>query len=648
MSGNVNLGQTLSVIRIPDRLRLLATGLLLLAAGLGNAQDTSPAETPASPEFRQTLSEPERAWLRAHPVISVAQDPSWPPIEFTDERGTPSGMTADYLRLVEERLGVKFKRVKNLSWQEAYARMKRWEIDLTTSVTMSSEREPFWAFTKPYMTVPIVVVTRSDVAYIADLRELEGKPVAVVEGYVADRWIARDFPDIQRVRVKTTKDALAMLRRGDVFACVENMLVLDYYMAKLKLTDLKISGSSPYNNSQCMAVRKDWAILAGLLDRALDSISATERQAIYRKWLPLHYQSAFDYTRLWPAAAILAMGLMGLGVRTWQLSAEIRHRQQVEAALRASEQEFRSLAEAMPQIVWSTRADGWNIYFNQQWVDYTGLTLEESHGHGWSQPFHPDDQQRALNAWQRATQHHDTYSLECRLRRADGAYRWFLIRGVPLLDAAGTILKWFGTCTDIEDIKRATAEAQREQVLSKTIIDSIPGTFYLLDEQGRYTRWNSYQRDEILGQPEAQMAGLNAIDTIHPEDRAFIQARIANVLQDDKMECVEGRVLLRGGPAFIWMLMTGRRMMIAGRPFLVGTGIDITERKQAEEALRQKAEALCASNAELEQFNRAMVGRENRMIELKRELNELCRQLDLPPRYTAPEHVTPEGNPTNP
>ena len=138
---------------------------------------------------------------------------------------------------------------------------------------------------------------------------------------------------------------------------------------------------------------------------------------------------------------------------TERKQAEEALRQRAEEALRMSEQEFRSLAEAMPQIVWATRPDGWNIYFNQQWVDYTGMTMEESYGHGWNTPFHPDDKQRAWEAWQRATQHNERYSLECRLRRADGVYRWWLIRGVPMLGANGEILKWFGTCTDIEEIK---------------------------------------------------------------------------------------------------------------------------------------------------------------------------------------------------
>ena len=130
-----------------------------------------------------------------------------------------------------------------------------------------------------------------------------------------------------------------------------------------------------------------------------------------------------------------------------------------------SEKEFRSLAEAMPQIVWITRADGWNIYFNQQWVNYTGLTLEESYGHGWNKPFHPDDQQRAWDAWQNAVTNNGTYSLECRLRAADGTYRWWLVRGVPVANEKGETTKWFGTCTDIEEFKSVEAQLRQAQKL---------------------------------------------------------------------------------------------------------------------------------------------------------------------------------------
>ena len=160
-------------------------------------------------------------------------------------------------------------------------------------------------------------------------------------------------------------------------------------------------------------------------------------------------------------------------------SSDVTNLRSIEAQLRQAkvESEFYFQMEALPQIVWITRADGWNIYFNQRWVEYTGLTLDESYGHGWNKPFHPEDQQRAWDAWQNAVNNNGTYSLECRLRRADGEYRWWLLRGVPLIGKDGKIEKWFGTCTDIHELilrkqveielRAAKAEADRRS-LSKS------------------------------------------------------------------------------------------------------------------------------------------------------------------------------------
>ncbi|WP_159517772.1 PAS domain-containing hybrid sensor histidine kinase/response regulator [Sunxiuqinia indica] len=137
---------------------------------------------------------------------------------------------------------------------------------------------------------------------------------------------------------------------------------------------------------------------------------------------------------------------------------DITERKKAQEALLRSEKEFRLLAESMPQIVWITLPDGMNIYFNKQWVDYTGLSLEESYGDGWNIPFHPDDQKRAWDAWQAAVKNNDNYSIECRLRRKDGEYFWWLVRGVPIFDEKGDIAKWFGTCTDIQSIKDSEKE----------------------------------------------------------------------------------------------------------------------------------------------------------------------------------------------
>lgn len=121
--------------------------------------------------------------------------------------------------------------------------------------------------------------------------------------------------------------------------------------------------------------------------------------------------------------------------------------------LKESEQQFLTLTDAMPQMVWIADPDKKCVYFNQQWVDYTGLTLEESYGNGWEKAFHPEDLQRARDGWKHAAQTDSNYSQECRLRRADGVYHWCLVRGVSRHDERGEILNWFGTCTDITEQK---------------------------------------------------------------------------------------------------------------------------------------------------------------------------------------------------
>ncbi|MEJ7599499.1 MAG: PAS domain-containing protein [Kofleriaceae bacterium] len=133
---------------------------------------------------------------------------------------------------------------------------------------------------------------------------------------------------------------------------------------------------------------------------------------------------------------------------------DVTDRHLADEAVRTSEAELRLLAEAMPQIVWISGPDGHTVYFNQQWTLYTGLTLEQSASAGWTTAVHPGDQQRAAAARAAATAGVGSYTVECRLRRRDGVYHWWLVRGVPVMDANGTVFKWFGTCTDVDSLKQ--------------------------------------------------------------------------------------------------------------------------------------------------------------------------------------------------
>ena len=135
---------------------------------------------------------------------------------------------------------------------------------------------------------------------------------------------------------------------------------------------------------------------------------------------------------------------------------------ETEAALRESEAKFRTIADAMPQMVWSTRADGFHDYYNQQWYDFTGAPLHSTDGEGWSDMFHPEDQARAWTAWRHSLQTGETYEIQYRLRHRSGQYRWTLGRAFPVRDHAGRIIRWMGTCTDIHDQKVAEEELKKQ------------------------------------------------------------------------------------------------------------------------------------------------------------------------------------------
>lgn len=145
------------------------------------------------------------------------------------------------------------------------------------------------------------------------------------------------------------------------------------------------------------------------------------------------------------------------------LQADIAERQRVESALRASEQEFRVLVESLPQIVWIADHDGNLVHVNQRWYDYIGATRDDEAGERWLQPFHPDDRASTVQRWTDALRAKSAIDTEARLRGVDGEYRWMLVRGHPLRDESGEIVKWLGTFTDIDDLKRAEAQVLRAQ-----------------------------------------------------------------------------------------------------------------------------------------------------------------------------------------
>lgn len=164
-----------------------------------------------------------------------------------------------------------------------------------------------------------------------------------------------------------------------------------------------------------------------------------------------------------PRADLTPLQRQGLTLMARQVMVELEGRrrdrdfiaqQSLDAAAVAdSDRMFRTLADTMPQMVWSTLPDGYHDYYNARWYEYTGMPTGSTDGDGWNGMFHPDDQNRANTIWQHSLKTGDPYEIEYRLRHYSGEYRWTLGRALPIRDSEGVIMRWIGTCTDIHEQK---------------------------------------------------------------------------------------------------------------------------------------------------------------------------------------------------
>ncbi len=150
---------------------------------------------------------------------------------------------------------------------------------------------------------------------------------------------------------------------------------------------------------------------------------------------------------------------------------------ETQAALADSDLRFRTLADTMPQMVWSTLPDGYHDYYNARWYEFTGVPEGSTDGEEWNGMFHPDDQERAWQVWRHSLSTGDLYQIEYRLRHFDGTYRWVLGRALPIRDANGRITRWFGTCTDIHEQKLALEE---REIISQELSHRIKNIFAVI------------------------------------------------------------------------------------------------------------------------------------------------------------------------
>ena len=270
--------------------------------------------------------------------------------------------------------------------------------------------------------------------------------------------------------------------------------------------------------------------------------------------------------------------------RWYGTSTDIEDRKRAEEALQSNQRNLSSIINAMPTFAWSARPDGSVDFLNQRWLDYAGLTADQALDWKWTQTIHPDDLDHLTDYWQSITVTGEPGEIEVRIRRFDGEYRWFLIRASAARDESGTILKWYGTNTDIDDRKRAEARVEQAylrlaeaQRLSKT------GSFItdLLADDHDWSE-EAFRIFEFDPSTKVTVQMIRAI--IHPEDLPTFDAVIARGMSGTDVDFVFRIVLPRGAVKHI-RGMARVMTQIGGHPLFIGALQDVTESKAAEAAL---------------------------------------------------------------
>jgi two-component system sensor histidine kinase/response regulator len=428
------------------------------------------------------LSEHERAWIAAHPVVRVGNDPGWVPIDFDDEHGQPAGVAADILSLVGQRVGLHFEPVPGQTWTEAYAAGVKGDLDLLLAIGRNAERERHFAFTRPYITFRSVVVVRNDLPFVPDMTALLGRRFALVRDYSETEIVRAQYPQLEVLLVDTPDEALRVVSAGQADATIGNIAVLHYKMRQMGLTNLKVAAPTDERERLVhMAVRKDWPELASILDKALASITPEERSAIVNRWFAVEVDRGLDpgsvaRWSLWTAFGVLSVGLLGaLWLRRLRL--EIAYRRESEARTVAAERRLRQVTDTIPGAVVQTRVgpDG------KIGVQFTSGRLNERHGVDVERALSdytyllerivPEDRPAVLRTQAEAIRTLSPILTEYRVQLPDGSIRWNMAEAIPHREPDGSIMAvaYVMDITERKQLEQSLAVAKEQaEAASKT------------------------------------------------------------------------------------------------------------------------------------------------------------------------------------
>jgi polar amino acid transport system substrate-binding protein len=232
------------------------------------------------------LNKEEREWLMQHPRIDIGVMNAWPPMNFIDEQGNASGIGIDIIKALNRRLGG-ILHPYPATWNELYTAVNEKHLPALMNITPTAERKHHFLFTDPYLTIPHVIVTKTNHPPVQRISNLTGKKIAVEKDFIVGGFLAERYPATNLIEYSNTSDALDAVSRGEADAYIGNRAVVLYLIEHELISNLKIQSKIDESISiNAIGVRKDWPLLRDILQKALSTLTHKEHRSILKKWVP--------------------------------------------------------------------------------------------------------------------------------------------------------------------------------------------------------------------------------------------------------------------------------------------------------------------------------------------------------------------------